>query len=312
MFPASQKDLVSTAPRTSVIHRPKGPAWNLRIVSDDAAVLMVTAFDYEAMAEVTAHCGLAIPGAYIFRGTSAAHGGSAAYVGQSFKLRKRLLEHAADASKSFAREVYLISRRGGGLSKKDVEYLEGRLMEAVEEVGADKLVNTAPACATDLDAEREATLDKMLADCWELLFNAGCRSFVMSDAKTGATAKPDDDPDTGGEMEIGVAVPAGLPEFDLAHGSVWARGLANNERLIVLPGSVMRTRHNASIIPKVRERRERLLASGAVIPTGQDDLVRLVMPVGFPSKAIAGKVLSGAHIGSDRWRAATRYVPPAA
>lgn len=65
----------------------------------------------------------------------------------------------------------------------------------------------------------------------------------------------------------------------------------------------MRTTPNPSANGHTLARRQHLIATEAVLPVdGMEDRQRLQMAVAFPSRAIAAKVLSGAHLGSDKWR----------
>lgn len=65
----------------------------------------------------------------------------------------------------------------------------------------------------------------------------------------------------------------------------------------------MRRVANASAIGRPAERRDELIATDAVADIDNvNDRYRLRVAVTFPSKAIAAKVLSGAHVGSNKWR----------
>ena len=106
-------------------------------------------------------------------------------------------------------------------------------------------------------------------------------------------------------MEIGVTVvPIGVEEQELSFGNLWARGYQyGDDRFIVAAGSEMRAEANRSANQHTRDRRERLLKAGAAKAVeGTDDRYRLAVAVAFPSRAIAAKVLAGAHVGSEKWR----------
>jgi hypothetical protein len=290
----------ASAARASQIFRPEGRLGGVRIVTDDACPLRITACGFERAGAAAAKYGLAVPAAYLLVGRDAV------YVGESGQFAARVDKHSRDPSKSFAREVYTISARDFRLSKQDAIYLQARLMGAVEETGRWKLVNTQPAIDAGLDVSREATLDRMLGDAWQLLQDASCRVFdagVERPAEEAAPAADETD-----DVEIGVPVPPGAEALDMVHGDVWARAYVadpRDPRVVIAPGSLMRIRHNASIIPSIRERRERLIGSCAVIPVPDNDgLVRLTETVRLPTRATAAKILSGAHVGSDRWRPA--------
>jgi hypothetical protein len=104
-------------------------------------------------------------------------------------------------------------------------------------------------------------------------------------------------------MEIGVTVtPPEVEEAELAYANIWARGYEHQGRFIVAAGSEMRDSLNASVNGHTRRRRAELLAQAVEAIPGVEDRRRLRLAVAFPSRAIAAKVLCGAHVGSDKWR----------
>lgn len=296
MIPSFCRSMTTTAPRASIVFWPKGPGVDFRVVTDDAAALSVIAFDMRELPIALAHFDLAVRGSYLLCGEKKPDG-APVYVGEG-KVRQRLQEHSSDPDKAFARSAYVLVRRESGLSKKAVQHYQACLMAAVEEAGVDALVNTAPPCIPPLTSEREATLNSMLAGSWHLLYDAGCRTF----ARPCAACLPEDGADD--DLQIGVPIPAGAAEYDLSHGKVWARGAADGDGIIVMPGSLLRTEQNASLDrKKLVERREWLFKCGALIAVpGQPDLMRAVTTVRFPTRPIAAKCLTGAHVGSDKWK----------
>jgi len=73
---------------------------------------------------------------------------------------------------------------------------------------------------------------------------------------------------------------------------------------VVTAGSEVRTLINNSVNPILYTRRHDLAAAGALaeIP-GLSDRMRLTVSVWFPSSAIAAKVVTGAHVASNKWTA---------
>src|SRR5665213_634690 len=119
MMSAYNEDKEAAAPRASVVFRPKGPVSSIRIVSDDSAVLTITAFDFRDAPASAALCGLAMPAGYMIVGDAA---NPLVYVGETDKFTRRSQEHAADASKGFGREVFVVTGPEGKFSKKDAMY----------------------------------------------------------------------------------------------------------------------------------------------------------------------------------------------
>ncbi|MBS0535236.1 MAG: hypothetical protein JSR72_14355 [Proteobacteria bacterium] len=300
-----------------------------RLITDDASTLCVTALPFADIAMAVAGGAFDTPGAYILSGGSPADSMPAVYVGESGRLGRRLQEHAADADKAFATEVFVLyDLDGHRLDKNDAVHLQRRLIELVEQASVARLMNSTSACAAKISQGRIATVDKMFADALPLLFDAGCRCLsaapvprmvtataaveanvsTAQDAPPLAAVEPAADEtgeeDDGGPMEIGVSTtPIGVEELELAYSDLWARGYDYKDRFVVAAGSEMRLMTNDSANELTKARRSRLLEAHAFDECGGDrDRRRLRIAVAFPSRAIAAKVLCGAHVASDKWR----------
>ncbi|MDO9413800.1 MAG: hypothetical protein Q7T81_14630 [Pseudolabrys sp.] len=310
---------LAAARRTTIIMRDSAEPFGPRFITDDATALTVRAFPFADIAPVTAGGMLATAGTYLLCGPAGV------YIGESGNIGRRLQEHALDRSKSFAVEVFVIAGPEYRLDKPACIYLQKQLSDMVEAVDVTRLIKGTNACTVDLPAHRTASLDRMLADSLPLLFDAGCRCFasvpqappkVSEQAQCPNGAAPavaiaenvnDDHADEGdeeGPMLIGVTtVPLGVEELELNYGDLWARGYEHQGRFVVAAGSEMRTTPNPSANEHTLARRRRLISTEAMLPVeGTEDRQRLQMAVAFPSRAIAAKVLSGAHLGSDKWR----------
>lgn len=195
-------------------------------------------------------------------------------------------------------------------------YLQYRLTRAADEAGLVQLQKGANARVLDLPDWRRAPLDRIVDDTLRLLFDAGCRFFNTNcPTPLGASASPDEtvkpesdcdestETDDGSRMEIGiVATPTGAPEFQLAYVDLWARGYEEADGFVVTAGSEIRTLVDLSVNPILHKRRAELEAAGvlAEIP-GLSDRKRLMTAVWFPSRAIAAKVVTGAHVSGNKW-----------
>ncbi len=321
---------LTAAPRrmTTTISRDSVGLNGPRIITDDASTLCVTALPFADIAMAVAGGAFDTPGAYILYGVSPAVGLCAAYVGESGRLGRRLQEHAADADKAFATEVFVLyDTDGHRLDKNDAVHLQRRLIELVEQANVARLMNSTSACTAKISQGRAATVDKMLGDALPLLFDAGCRVLSPALVPSMVTAKVEavvsavndappltapersadesgEDEDDRGPMEIGVSTtPIGVEELELAYSDLWARGYDYKDRFVVAAGSEMRLMTNDSANELTKARRSRLLEAHAFDECGGDrDRRRLRIAVAFPSRAIAAKVLCGAHVASDKWR----------
>ncbi len=310
--------LLSATQHTTIITRDGTDLYGPRLIINDTIPLCVRVFPFAGVAKMAASGVLDTAGAYMLAGTSPAYGGAAVYPGETGNLGRRLTDHADNETKSFAAEVFAIVSRTGNLNKDDVIHLQNRLMDLVEEAGVARLVKGANPGKAKVTPSRAAELDRMLGQTLPLFVDAGCRFLMpgpqpvagaLVEVVSPAVAAPaatgeDEDLDEGGEMEIGVTtVPIDAEEQELAYGDLWARAYQYKERFVVAAGSEMRKYTNPSANSHTVERRNRLIGTGtAVAIDGMDDRYRLQAAVAFPSKAIAAKVLAGAHVGSEKWR----------
>jgi hypothetical protein len=296
--------LTRTGGTTTIIQRPAGDIDGLRSVTDESATLLVRAFPFQATAAVAAVCNLAVAGAYLLTRRDAA------YIGESSQLARRLGEHLADPAKGGYDTVYVIHGAHAPIDKSSAVHLQSRLTAAAEGAGLVRIQKGSGAPAGDLPHWRTAPLDAALALATRLLYDAGCRVFCDCPAAPAQQEDPaaaEQDDDDNGAMEVGVSsVPPGVTEMELQYGGLFVRGYEWLEGFVVAAGSEIRVDMNPSVIQRIRERREVLLRTVAA-PIGTDGRVRrLTSAVAFPSCAIAGKVMSGAHIGTDKWRPLAR------
>ena len=298
---------------TSIIHRPAGGIAGVREVFDDASRLAVWSFPMTHARDLVA-AKASVAACYIL----ASH--DVVYFGETNNLYRRFLEHLLDSTKSFAREAFVISGLGDApFDKTTAVFLQWALDRAAGKAGLVTVQKGVNPRLLDLPPWRRATLDRIVEDALRLLFDAGCRAFdsncasmrpVLPNADLAEPASPDITRDTTegddtGQMEIGVmATPQGVPEFELAYGDLWARGYQSGDGFVVTAGSEVRALINPSVNPILYTRRGELAAAGvlAEIP-GLSDRMRLTVSVWFPSSAIAAKVITGAHVASNKWTA---------
>jgi hypothetical protein len=300
-----------------------------RLVTDDAATLCVQAFPFAAAAVAASGSALAVPAAYLLVDSAQQQ----VYVGETNHLGRRLQEHALHPAKSFAVEVFALRGRDRGLEKPAVVHFQKRLSERIEIAGRARLVNVVAACAADLTLQRQVSLDRMFEDGLRLLLDAGCRCLWprLEASAQGRNIAANDDPEPRpprgaetavetaagdeegdeGPMQIGVTVvPLGVEEQMLWFGNLWARGYDHEGTFVVAAGSEMRRFTNPSANAHTVARRQRLIDTGTAITVdGLEDRLRLQVAVAFPSRAIAAKVLTGAHVGSEKWRALQAECP---
>jgi hypothetical protein len=296
---------------TSIIHRPAGGIAGVREVFDDASRLAVWSFPM-AHARDLLVAKASVTACYILAGHDTV------YFGETNSLYRRLSEHLLDSTKAFAREVFVVTGLGdASFDKTTAVFLQWALDHAAGKAGLVAVLKGVNPRLLDLPSWRRATLDRIVQDALRLLFDAGafhsnCCSMLpmLRDSDPAEPASSDIargtiEADEAGQMEIGVtATPLGAPEFELAYGDLWARGYPSGDGFVVTAGSEVRTLINPSVNPILYTRRKDLADAGVLVEIpGLSDRMRLTVSVWFPSSAIAAKVITGAHVASNKWAA---------
>ncbi|AMA56832.1 hypothetical protein BCCGELA001_11640 [Bradyrhizobium sp. CCGE-LA001] len=274
----------------------------LREVHDDVSRLTVSAFPFAMVKDISPTLG-AVAACYIL----ADHG--TAYIGETGNAGRRLGEHSGDASKAFAREVYVIS---GYLSawfdKTTAIYLQYRLTHSALQAGLVDIMMGMRPQVLELPNHKRASLDHVVEHAERLLFDAGCRVLRSNFASQRRKQEPSETDmamaaDDNRPMQIDVMdLPPLGNELELDYCDLWARGYPVRDGFVVTAGSEVRSLVNQSVNPILHTRRAELAAADALSPIpGIQDRGRLRVAVCFPSAAIAGKVLTGAHVNSGVW-----------
>jgi len=288
-------------PSAHTIFRPMGGVETLREVRDPAGRLMVSAFP----------CSLAKGLAPIFDGVAACYllaDHMSVYVGESLKMGQRLIQHANDMTKMFAREVYVIhGQHPFALDRSALLYLQHRLIDSCEDAGLVAVANSAAAHILPWSNQDRAVFEHFVKDSQRLLFDAGCRAINSNfasqlppnlAAEIGASAEDEE------ELEINVPqVPPPGGELDLNYCGLFARGYWSFPKgFVVMAGAEVRKPVNESTRKNIAKLRVKLEAAQALVPiAGVNDRWRLQFATRFFSAAVAAKVLTGAHVAATKW-----------
>lgn len=311
-FFRSTPSALSSEESSTIVHRIGPDIIGIREVIDEVSGLTIHAFPMTLVRDI-------VPARAMMTACYVLAGNDRLYVGESTRIGRRLCDHAADPTKAFAQEVFVITNEGSQpFDKAAVLFLQHHFSRAAEEAGLVIMQKGTGAPALDLSRHRAAYFRHMALIGERLLFDAGCRAFHCAGDRrqvVAADAEPEPIPevgcvdltpsDDGGPMEIGVvAIPAGAVEYQLAYGDLWARGYPADGGFVVAAGSEVRSEINASVNPILHTRRDELEGAGVLagIPAVADRR-RLLASVWFPSPAIAAKVITGAHVASNKWTA---------
>jgi hypothetical protein len=287
-------------PRTHIVFRPMAGIEGFRQVRDPAGRLMVSAYPC-TLAKGLAPVFEGMPGCYILSDHTKV------YIGESKDMGQRGGQHAADSSKDFAREAYLIHAQPPySLDRPARLYLQHRLIDLAEDAGLIAVSNVAIAQMLPWSDDERATYEHFVADALRLLFDAGCRAFNSNCA---SQLPPQSVPVTGAgsneEQEFEINVPIAPPpggELDLAYCGLFARGYWDAKGFVVMAGAEVRNRINASTRDNIGKLRRKLDAARVLarIP-GLQDRQRLQVAVRFFSAAVAAKVVTGSHVAGTKW-----------
>lgn len=214
------------------------------------------------------------PGVYILMGTDPKSGDASLYVGQGESVAKRIKGHS---EKDFWNSVVAFVAKDENLTKAHSTYLEGKLIEKAKEAGRSVLVNSTSS-GSKLPESDLADMNVFLDNIYQLLPILGVNHFRTRQEQT-ATEK------------------------ELLYCSIKelvATGKRSSTGFVVFKGSqaVLHHRPSAGII---RDKREELMASGALRTQGTHLI--FTKDVEFGSPSTAGSIVRGGHTnGLTQWR----------
>lgn len=293
-------DISAQLPRTYTIFRPMHLIEGPRLVRDPVGRLMVSAFP-AAMTKGLAPVFAGVAACYLLADDKRV------YIGESKKVDQRLLQHAADPSKSFTREIYVIhGQHPHVLDGSALLYLQHRLIDAAEDAGLVELTNSAAAKILPWSDQERATLERFTDDARRLLFDAGCRVFNSNFASQLPLPRvPDEGASPEQQTKLEINVPTAPPpggELELNYCGLWARGYWDSKGFVVLAGADVRYPINASTRQNIGSLRLELENAQVLIPIPDlQDRRRLAVSIRCFSAAVAAKVLTGAHVSATKW-----------
>lgn len=222
--------------------------------------------------------------------------------GEASDLRRRLLEHAADPTKSGFAEVYAVTSVDNRLGKADCRFLEARAHEVIAQEPSRVLEVERMPAVLELPSYERDDLEGLFAQARTLLHAVGCRAL---DAKHLLADQPTPPSSDEGVVEVQPNF-SGMPEdeHELVYDSLWARGYPSADGgFVVRAGSDIRVREGAALLPGISNRR-RLLADRGVLGTlpGITDRWRLLSNVYCSSPLLAAKIVTGAHLSRVIWQ----------
>ncbi len=214
------------------------------------------------------------PGVYILVGTDPDSGEAALYIGEAEFVAKRIKRHS---EKDFWNNVIIFVSKDENLTKTHSKYLEGRLIEKAIEVGRSVLMNSVSS-GSKLPESDLADMNVFLNNIYQLLPILGVNHFRTRQEQTAT------------EKEL---------LFCRIKGLV-ATGKRSLTGFVVFKGSQAVLDHRPSA-KAIKNKREELLGSGALIP--KDDHLYFTRDIEFGSPSTAGSIVRGGNTnGLTQWR----------
>lgn len=217
---------------------------------------------------------LANPGFYLLTGVEPETGDRAIYIGEAESVASRLKGHA---SKDFWNAATVFVSKDENLTKAHIRYLEGILIEKVNNNSASVVMNSASSGAK-LPESDAAEMDVFLEKCLQLLPVLGVSDF---------------------NEKIDQASESQDILYCKIKGLI-ATGKRTTNGFIVFAGSQAVSQHSPSA-KAIREKREQLIEKGLLVE--QDGYLSFCKDVEFGSPSTAGGVVRGGNTnGLTSWK----------
>jgi len=228
--------------------------------------------------------------------------GSVAYIGHGCGER-RLGDRLTADELAGIEQVYVVHSGDSFFGKHIARVLECRLWKIADDNGV-ALANRVRPNGVGREELASAEAREIVREARFLLLAAGCTIFEEKAAARPASTSL-------GALGVrfvseGGMPPALGPTLVLDHrGSARARGYAVEGGFLVLPGSDFRLSDARGLDRHNRERRDHLrqLKKNFSASEGDRSKATLTLPMICASRAMAAKVLTGAHLNSSVWKA---------
>ena len=209
------------------------------------------------------------------------------YVGESDKVRKRLIDHDKDDSKQFFARICVIVSKDENLTKAHGRYLESRVLALIRGAGRARLVNANEPDFRGLPEAEIADMEGFLSELSVLLPVLG---FDL--LRKGADAAAIDD--------FGAST---VPTFLLSQGGATARAIEAGGEFIVLADSTARVTETGTCPNGIRTLRRELLEDSALVVDTDEQFYRFKRDVPFASPSSAASTVYGGSLsGRRRWK----------
>jgi hypothetical protein len=229
------------------------------------------------------------------------------YTGHGRKSRK--IGDRVDQKAKQTSQLYVICSSDPRFDKLAAMYLEGRLIDTADQLGLPLANIIQPFGRNGL--RPSADHEQLVQHAQFLLSVAGFQRF--EEARRTQSDRPLRVAATGDLHDVRIlepetmTIPADAVRMRLIRRDLQAEGYAIGDRFLVRPGADYSCVSKSGLSEDNRSRREAIEAMGVLEPLpGVTDRARLPVGLDCRSPAIAAKILSGEHIGTNAWQAIPR------
>lgn len=238
-------------------------------------------------------------GVYFLVGIDEETGRDLVYIGEAEVVSDRLPQHVA--GKDFWSECIAVTSKDENLTKSHIKYLESKLVALAKAAGRYLVTNSASPTESRLPRADRDAMDEFASNIRILLGVLGHRVLdpVLSESPVRSVHEIPSDTDAPRREPPSLRRDA---QFVLKSSTLEARAIREPDALVILAESHAAKEVAASLSSGYRAVRDRLLASGVLVPRGD----RLVFAQNhpFPSPSQAAAVVVGYMInGRQVWKA---------
>lgn len=201
------------------------------------------------------------------------------YVGESDNVRDRLLLHNADDLKDFFTRLCIVVSKDENLTKTHVRYLESRLISLIKTAKRAKLTN-ATAPVFDLLPESDRADMEFFIEQINMILPVLGFDFTQA-----PPIPPTTTTSTGNGQQT---------HFEMAAVGVKGEAIEADGEFVVLKGSMARLSGTASWT-SYKGLRDKLLADGKLVESGQPNILTFTENVPFESPSAAAAVVYGGN-----------------
>lgn len=240
------------------------------------------------------------PGVYFLFGSDN-EGRDAAYIGEAEDVFDRIKSHVQE--KEFWNELVAFTSKDDNLTKAHVRYLESRIHDMASKAGRYAIQNSNTPQEASLPRADQDAMREFIGDVRVLLGVFGHRLLEpLLPHPVGAQAAKQSDPVTLGTADAeSTGSSVGSPIFHLKIAGIIAQAVQGDEGLVVLAGSEATKNDASSLSGGYKARKEKLIAEGALIDSG--DKLQFTQNAPFSSPSQAAAIIMGYSInGRDAWK----------